>query len=78
MKDKNKEKGYIKLNKKHELYKIIQLKVLIELTESVCWLYHYIFSISLRFAISKRVLEGVVEYREVSARLMWVKVKLGG
>ena len=28
--------------------------------------------------LSKRVLEGVVEYREVSDRLMWVKVKFGG
>ena len=28
--------------------------------------------------LNKRVLEGVVEYREVSARLMWVKVKFGG
>ena len=28
--------------------------------------------------LSKRVLKGVVEYREASARLMWVKVKYGG
>ena len=28
--------------------------------------------------LCKQVLEGVVEYREVSARLMWVKVKFGG
>ena len=28
--------------------------------------------------LSKRVLKGVVVYREVSARLMWVKVKFGG
>ena len=28
--------------------------------------------------LSKRVLEEVVEYREVSARFIWVKVKFGG
>ena len=28
--------------------------------------------------LSKWVLDGVVEYRMVSARLMWVKVKFGG
>ena len=28
--------------------------------------------------LSKRVLEGVVEYRKMSARLMWVKVKFEG
>ena len=28
--------------------------------------------------LSKRALEGLVEYREVSARLMWVKVKFRG
>ena len=28
--------------------------------------------------LSKRVLDGVVEYREVSARLLWVNVKFGG
>ena len=27
--------------------------------------------------LSKRMLEGFEEYREVSARLMWVKVKFG-
>ena len=27
--------------------------------------------------LSKRVLDGVVEYREVSAKLLWEKVKFG-
>ena len=28
--------------------------------------------------LSKRVLAGEVEYREISAKLMWVKAKFGG
>ena len=62
------------MNEKHELYEIIELKVLIELTESECWsfLFHCVL------LLSKRVLERIVEYKEVSERLMWVKIMVGG